>query len=39
MGFGILVAVAIPAVLILMGIRVLAEYERGVLFRFGATRG
>ncbi len=34
-GFAILVAVGIPAVLILMGIRVLAEYERGVVFRFG----
>ena len=30
-----LIAIAIPAALIVMGIRVLAEYERGVVFRFG----
>ena len=35
MGFGVLVAVGIAAVLFLMGIRILAEYERGVVFRFG----
>jgi regulator of protease activity HflC (stomatin/prohibitin superfamily) len=31
----VLVAVAIPAVFIFLGIRILAEYERGVVFRFG----
>ena len=30
-----LIAIAISAALIVMGIRVLAEYERGVVFRFG----
>ncbi|MFQ5416554.1 MAG: slipin family protein [Myxococcota bacterium] len=30
-----LIAVGIPALLIFFGIRVLAEYERGVVFRFG----
>ena len=35
MGFGVLVAVAIAAALILLGVRVLKEYERGVVFRFG----
>jgi regulator of protease activity HflC (stomatin/prohibitin superfamily) len=35
MSLAILVAVGIPAVLIIMGIRVITEYERGVLFRFG----
>ena len=39
MGFGILVAVAIASVLILLGIRILAEYERGVVFRFGRYTG
>jgi regulator of protease activity HflC (stomatin/prohibitin superfamily) len=39
MGFGVLVAVAIAAALILLGVRVLAEYERGVLFRFGRYAG
>ncbi len=34
-GFGILAAIGIPAALIIFGFRVLAEYERGVLFRFG----
>ena len=35
MSLAILVAVGIPAVLIIMGIRVITEYDRGVLFRFG----
>ena len=35
MSLAILLAVGIPAVLIIMGIRVLTEYERGVVFRFG----
>jgi len=35
MGLGILLAIGIPAALIFFGIRVLAEYERGVVFRFG----
>jgi len=34
-GIAILILIGIPAVLILMGIRILTEYERGVLFRFG----
>ena len=39
MGFGILIAVGIAAALIIFGFRVLAEYERGVLFRFGRYIG
>jgi regulator of protease activity HflC (stomatin/prohibitin superfamily) len=39
MGLGVIVAVAIPALLILMGIRILPEYERGVVFRFGRFAG
>jgi regulator of protease activity HflC (stomatin/prohibitin superfamily) len=35
MGLAALIAVGIPAVLIIMGIRVITEYERGVVFRFG----
>ena len=35
MGLAVLIAIAIPAVLIFFGIRILAEYERGVQFRFG----
>ncbi len=35
MGLAILIAVGIPAVLIIMGIRVITEYDRGVIFRFG----
>jgi regulator of protease activity HflC (stomatin/prohibitin superfamily) len=35
MSLAILVALGIPVVLIIMGIRVITEYERGVLFRFG----
>ena len=35
MGLAILLAVGIPVVLIIMGIRVITEYERGVVFRFG----
>ena len=35
MGLAVLIAIGIPAVLIIMGIRILTEYERGVVFRFG----
>jgi regulator of protease activity HflC (stomatin/prohibitin superfamily) len=35
MGLAALIAIGIPAVLIIMGIRVITEYERGVVFRFG----
>jgi regulator of protease activity HflC (stomatin/prohibitin superfamily) len=35
MSLAILLAIGIPAVLIIMGIRVLKEYDRGVVFRFG----
>ena len=35
MSLAILIAVGIPAVLIIMGIRVITEYDRGVIFRFG----
>ncbi|MBW2286608.1 MAG: slipin family protein [Deltaproteobacteria bacterium] len=39
MGIAVLVAIGIPAALIFLGIRVLAEYERGVIFRFGRYAG
>ncbi len=39
MGLAVLLAVGIPAVLILMGIRILTEYERGVIFRLGRFAG
>jgi len=39
MGLAILIAIGIPAVLIFFGIRILAEYERGVVFRFGRFNG
>jgi regulator of protease activity HflC (stomatin/prohibitin superfamily) len=39
MGIAILIAIGIPAALIFLGIRVLAEYERGVVFRFGRYAG
>ena len=39
MSIGILVAIAIPAVLVFLGIRILPEYERGVVFRFGRFAG
>jgi len=35
MGLAVLIAIGIPAALIFFGIRILAEYERGVVFRFG----
>jgi regulator of protease activity HflC (stomatin/prohibitin superfamily) len=35
MSLAILIAIGIPAVLIIMGIRVITEYDRGVVFRFG----
>ena len=39
MGLAAMIAIAIPAVLIFFGIRILAEYERGVVFRFGRFTG
>ena len=39
MGLAVLAVIGIPAVLIFLGIRVLPEYERGVLFRFGRFAG
>jgi regulator of protease activity HflC (stomatin/prohibitin superfamily) len=39
MGLAALIAIGIPAVLIIFGIRILAEYERGVVFRFGRFIG
>jgi regulator of protease activity HflC (stomatin/prohibitin superfamily) len=39
MGLAALIAIGIPAVLIFFGIRILAEYERGVVFRFGRYTG
>ncbi len=35
----VLVAIAIPVALVFMVIRILAEYERGVVFRFGRYTG
>ena len=35
MGIGVVGAIGILALLIVLGIRVLQEYERGVIFRFG----
>jgi regulator of protease activity HflC (stomatin/prohibitin superfamily) len=39
MGIAALIAIGIPAALIFFGIRILAEYERGVVFRFGRYTG
>jgi regulator of protease activity HflC (stomatin/prohibitin superfamily) len=39
MQLAVLIAIGIPAVLIFFGIRILAEYERGVVFRFGRYIG
>jgi regulator of protease activity HflC (stomatin/prohibitin superfamily) len=39
MGLAILLGLGIPVVLIFMGVRVLTEYERGVVFRFGRYNG
>ncbi len=39
MQFAILIALGIPLVLLFLGIRVLTEYERGVIFRFGRYTG
>ena len=39
MGIAVMIAIGIPAALIFLGIRVLAEYERGVVFRFGRYAG
>ena len=38
-GIGVIAAVGILALLIFLGIRVLQEYERGVVFRFGRFAG
>jgi regulator of protease activity HflC (stomatin/prohibitin superfamily) len=38
-GIAVLLLIGIPAVLIVMGVRILTEYERGVLFRFGRFVG
>ena len=35
MGFGVLIAVAILAFWIISGLRVIQEYEAGVIFRVG----
>jgi regulator of protease activity HflC (stomatin/prohibitin superfamily) len=39
MSFGVVGAIGIVAFLIVLGIRVLQEYERGVVFRFGRFNG
>jgi regulator of protease activity HflC (stomatin/prohibitin superfamily) len=39
MQIAVLIAIGIPAALIFFGIRILAEYERGVVFRFGRFVG
>jgi regulator of protease activity HflC (stomatin/prohibitin superfamily) len=39
MGLAVLLAIGIPLVLFFVGIRILTEYERGVLFRFGRFSG
>jgi regulator of protease activity HflC (stomatin/prohibitin superfamily) len=35
----VLIAIAFPVLFFVMGIRILAEYERGVIFRFGRFTG
>lgn len=37
--FGILIALVLGFILLVMGVRILPEYERGVLFRFGRYVG
>ena len=39
MSTGILIVVAVFAALFVMGVRILAEYERGVVFRLGRFSG
>ena len=39
MQIAVLIAIGIPAAVIFFGIRILAEYERGVVFRFGRFAG
>ncbi|MEJ2343748.1 MAG: slipin family protein [Gemmatimonadales bacterium] len=39
MGLEILVAIGIAAAVLILGIRVITEYERGVVFRFGRFNG
>jgi regulator of protease activity HflC (stomatin/prohibitin superfamily) len=39
MNLGLLLLVAVPAVLLVMGFRVITEYERGVVFRLGRFAG
>jgi regulator of protease activity HflC (stomatin/prohibitin superfamily) len=36
---GLLVAIGIPALLVLLGVRIIPEYERGVVFRLGRFQG
>ena len=39
MGIGVVVAIAFLALLVLAGVRILKEYERGVVFRLGRFQG
>jgi regulator of protease activity HflC (stomatin/prohibitin superfamily) len=39
MNIGFLLLIAVPAVLLVMGFRVITEYERGVVFRLGRFAG
>jgi len=39
MNLGLLLLVAVPALLLVMGFRVITEYERGVVFRLGRFAG
>lgn len=39
MNIGILIAIVIVAVLFMMGVRIIPEYERGVVFRLGRFQG
>jgi regulator of protease activity HflC (stomatin/prohibitin superfamily) len=39
MSIGLLVAIAIPALLVVLGVRIIPEYERGVVFRLGRYQG
>ena len=39
MGLAVIIAIALPAAFFLLGIRILTEYERGVIFRFGRYTG
>jgi regulator of protease activity HflC (stomatin/prohibitin superfamily) len=39
MSIAVLLAIGVPAAFLIMGVRILAEYERGVVFRFGRFAG